>query len=310
MNKYIKGLPYTGSKYKLLDQLLPLFPEDINCFYEPFCGGHNIAQNIKAQSYLLNEKIKLLKLSYEILQFIGVKDLISQLKILIQLYSLNSSNKFAYTELRKNFNDLYKEGFRNKDNDIYFRKSNINNLMALLYHFLLLTFHSFNNQIRFNKNNEFNLPFGYRTFNNKIEENLLQLGTWIENNKHSITYHAKDFDLFIYLLVSQPINSNDFIYLDPPYFNTTATYNENNWTEKHERVLFNWLQYFIDNNIQFGLSNCFINDKPTSYVMEEFIANNNDRIKIHFLNKNYKNCNHQKKQDKIVIEIYITNVGV
>ena len=309
MNKYIKGLPYTGSKYKLLDQLLPLFPKDINCFYEPFTGGHNIAQNIKAKRYLLNEKIEMVRFIYYLLQQRSIKSFIESVKHNIDKYQLNKTNKSQYYYLRSNFNYILKKWYTPIEEHNYYTLPN-SRLEILIIYFFLLVCHSFNNQIRFNKDNEFNLPFGYRTFNNKIEENLLQFGTWINNNKHSITYYAQDFDLFIYLLVSQPINSNDFIYLDPPYYNTTATYNENNWTEEHERVLFNWLQYFIDNNIQFGLSNCFINDKPTSYIMEEFIVNNKDKIKIHYLNKNYKNCNHQKKQDKIVTEIYITNVGV
>ena len=53
-NPYIKSpISYTGGKYKLLPQILPLFPQrEFRVFWENFSGGCNIAQNIKAMSYI------------------------------------------------------------------------------------------------------------------------------------------------------------------------------------------------------------------------------------------------------------------
>ena len=50
-NPYIKSpISYTGGKYKLLPQMLPLFPQrEFRVFWENFSGGCNIAQNIKAK---------------------------------------------------------------------------------------------------------------------------------------------------------------------------------------------------------------------------------------------------------------------
>lgn len=43
MDKFIKSpLNYTGGKYKLLPQILPLFPEGIDNFYDLFTGGANV----------------------------------------------------------------------------------------------------------------------------------------------------------------------------------------------------------------------------------------------------------------------------
>jgi len=42
-NKIIKSpLNYIGGKYKILNQILPLFPENINCFVDLFAGGCNV----------------------------------------------------------------------------------------------------------------------------------------------------------------------------------------------------------------------------------------------------------------------------
>ena len=50
-----KGLPYIGSKFKYLDQILIHFPEDIHSFYEPFCGGMNLTLNVTAKEFFIND---------------------------------------------------------------------------------------------------------------------------------------------------------------------------------------------------------------------------------------------------------------
>ena len=50
MEKYIKSpLNYVGGKYKLLDQIIPLFPSDIDTFVDLFAGGFNVGINVKAK---------------------------------------------------------------------------------------------------------------------------------------------------------------------------------------------------------------------------------------------------------------------
>jgi adenine-specific DNA-methyltransferase len=40
MGNYIKSpLNYVGGKYKLLDEIIPLFPTDIDTFVDVFAGG-------------------------------------------------------------------------------------------------------------------------------------------------------------------------------------------------------------------------------------------------------------------------------
>lgn len=42
-------LNFTGGKYKLLPQLIPIFPDKIETFVDIFCGGCNVALNISAK---------------------------------------------------------------------------------------------------------------------------------------------------------------------------------------------------------------------------------------------------------------------
>ena len=53
-------LNYTGGKFKLLPQILPMFPKNIDNFYDLFCGGANVGANAvskKVHCNDINEKV-------------------------------------------------------------------------------------------------------------------------------------------------------------------------------------------------------------------------------------------------------------
>lgn len=53
---YIKSpLNYVGGKYKLLSQILPLFPKQISTFIDLFSGGANIGINVNADKIIFND---------------------------------------------------------------------------------------------------------------------------------------------------------------------------------------------------------------------------------------------------------------
>ena len=61
----------------------------------------------------------------------------------------------------------------------------------------------------------------------------------------------------------EDLNSNDFVYCDPPYFNSVAAYNEQGgWTEEHERALLANLDELNQRGIRFALSNNLKYDNP------------------------------------------------
>ena len=57
-------LNYTGGKYKLLPQILPLFPEEINTFVDLFTGGCNVAVNVNANKIIANDMSHNIVLNY------------------------------------------------------------------------------------------------------------------------------------------------------------------------------------------------------------------------------------------------------
>ena len=48
-------LNFTGGKYKLLPQLVPLFPDNISTFVDLFCGGCNVGINATAEKIICND---------------------------------------------------------------------------------------------------------------------------------------------------------------------------------------------------------------------------------------------------------------
>ncbi len=88
---------------------------------------------------------------------------------------------------------------------------------------------SFSNQLRWNDQGNFNLPFGKRNYNPSMQKKLLQ---YLERVKvRDLTYTSKDFRDFDY-------SEYDLVIADCPYLNTTASYNEKGgWTLKDSVAL-------------------------------------------------------------------------
>ena len=55
-NTYIKSpLNYVGGKYRLLSQIIPLFPDKIDTFVDLFGGGFNVGINVNANRIIYND---------------------------------------------------------------------------------------------------------------------------------------------------------------------------------------------------------------------------------------------------------------
>jgi len=296
-------LNYTGGKYKLLPQLKKYFPEKIETFYDVFTGGANVGINIEAEKIICIDKEKILIDLYKLFLKQNYTDLIIKLDDIIKNYNLSNSNEKGYEYY--NCDSSKGLGKFNKDNyiklrDIFNSFSNKDDIEYLLVFFTLIMF-SFNNQIRFNKNNELNISVGKRDFNNSLRKKLKEFMERIKNiNIDFINSDFRDIDI-------NKINKNDFVYLDPPYLIANASYNENGlWTKKDEMDLLKFLEKLNKKSIRFALSNVLFHKNKKHIVLEEW-ANKND-FKINYLDFNYKNSNYQIKDKKSkTIEILVTN---
>ena len=279
--KYIKScLNYTGGKYKILPQIMPLFPENINMFVDLFCGGCNVGINVNAKKIVCNDSEKVIVDLYNDWKNGECDELLSILKETISKYELSKTNKKGFEKIRKDYNDGNREWFM----------------------FYAMLMHSFNYQIRFNKNGEYNMPFGKdrSCFNQSTENNFINFVNEIHNK--NIFFTNKDFTE----LKIEKLKEDDFVYCDPPYLITCASYNEKDgWNEIKERQLLKLLDSLNDNNVKFALSNVLENKGKRNDILIEWCKKYN----IHYLNNSYSNCNyHAKDKSKnSTVEVLITN---
>jgi len=275
---------YTGGKFKLLSQILPLFPKDIGTFVDLFTGGGNVAVNVDADRIIANDFSSEVINIYKMFQgFENVDDLISDINDVINKYDLSKTNSEGFLKLRNDYNATH-------NNDKF--KS------ILLY---VLICYSFNNQIRFNSKGEYNMPFGKdrSMFTDRMKGNLINFHKAItEKNIIFTNYDFKEIKI-------DKLSYNDFIYCDPPYLITCASYNERDgWNENEEKSLLSILDRLNDNHIKFALSNVLESKGKANDILIEW----SEKYNVNHLDYTYSNCNYHTK-DKVSKsdEVLITN---
>lgn len=294
-------LNFTGGKYKLLPQLLPLFPDDINTFVDLFCGGCNVALNINAKKIICNDKDDKLIGLFSFFHKQSFNFLFPQIISLINKFNLSDSTKNGYSFYDCNStNGLGKynsEGFKLLKTT--FNTTPIDDKDYYLMLYVLIVF-SFNNQIRFNSKGQFNLPVGKRDFNIQMQDKLKLFLSTIQKRK--ITFKNKDFER----ILPSKLGKEDFVYADPPYLITCATYNEKHWNETEEKRLLLYLDNLSKSGIRFALSNVLSTDNKINTILVNWL-DNNPNYTCHHLNYSYKNSNYHKKNIAKTDEVLITN---
>lgn len=296
-------LNYTGGKFKLLPQILPLFPKNIDIFVDLFCGGANVGINVKSNRTILNDIDDNLTLLFNMFKN-NSKEIIPLIQEIIEEYGLSQSSKYGYDYYNCNSNTGLAP--YNKDKFLKLREDFNNSKDIGYYHYAMLyvlIIYSFNNQIRFNKYGKFNLPVGKRDFNEKMQEKLRKF----INRLQSKNYEFSNID-FRKFDISQ-LNSESFVYADPPYLITCATYNEQDgWNEQKERGLLEFLDKLNENNIKFALSNVLRSKGKENKILIDWTNRNADKYKVIRLNYDYNNANYQtKNKNSVTEEVLIIN---
>ena len=259
-------LNYTGGKYKLLPQILPYFPNDINTFVDLFAGGCNVGINIKANNIICNDINKVVIDLMHDWNRLNSEQALKILEQTINKYNLSKTNEEGFKNIRQDYND------GNKSWNMFYA---------------MLT-NAFNYQIRFSKQGNYNMPFGRNrsSFNPTLKKNFIK---YIDKlNNINISFTNEDFrDLKM-----DSLNNNDFVYCDPPYLISCASYNEQDgWNKDCEKDLLNLLDSLNNKGIKFALSNVLENKGKSNDILKDWCKKYNT---IH-LNNTYGNCNYHAK---------------
>lgn len=295
-NELVKSpLNYTGGKYKLLPQILPLFPDNINTFIDLFSGGCNVGVNINANKVVCNDILTPVINLMNYFKLNTPEQLINNIESIIQNYGLSETSKYGYEYYGCNSNygvSKYNKEKYMKLRDDYNTKDN-----SPLMFYVVLIF-AFNNQIRFNSRGEYKESVNKRDFNDSMKKNLIKFVNKI--NTKNIEFRSIDFRKFDFSKLDQ----NDFVYIDPPYLITLANYNKD-WTENDDRDLLALIDQLNERGIRFAFSNVLESKGKSNEMLKEWCKKYN----VHILNFNYINCNYgTKNRDKTsTIEVLITN---
>lgn len=284
-------LNYTGGKYKLLPQIVPYFPKNINTFVDLFCGGCNVGINIDSKKVIFNDvNTKLIDL-FNTFKNMDKEVVFELIEEIIEKYELSDTRKYGYDKY--NCNSSNGLGSYNKEKFLKLR-SDFNEYKHFDYYksvmlYVVIVF-CFNNQIRFNSKDEFNLPVGKRDFNKNMYKKLddfidrIKLLDCIFTN-----FSFTQFDI-------SKLKKDDFVYIDPPYLITCASYNENGgWGEEQEIKLLQVLDELHKNEIRFALSNVLKSKGKEHKILIDWIEKNSDNYKVVSLDFNYSNSNYQTK---------------
>lgn len=280
---FIKSpMNYTGGKYKLLKDIVPIFPDNIDTFVDLFAGGLNVGINVNANKVIVNDQINYLIDLYKYFNNNTTEIVIRNIENIINEYQLSLTNDDGYNNLRNDYN-------ANPSDEKLF----------------VLVCYAFNHQIRFNNSHQFNTPFGKArsSYNIKIKENLVNFCDKLHNN--NFEFLNKDFNE----LNLDSLGKNDFVYCDPPYLISNGSYNDGkrgfkDWTLTEEKQLLSKLDELNTKEIKFALSNVLIHKGKENIELIEW----SKKYNIHYLDKNYKNCNyHLKDKESKTVEVLITN---
>jgi DNA adenine methylase len=268
-------LKWVGGKTQILDKLIVEFPVNINNYHEIFLGGGSVLLTL-----LTYAKNKIIKINGSVYAY----DLNEPL---IYIYkNIQSKHNELYNEIQKIINEfnLCGDGEVNrtpqnisdaksaKENYYYWIRSKYNNLSpsnkktvvgSALFIFLNKT--CFRGIFRMGPNG-FNVPYGNYTNPEIINKEHLDI---IHELIQNVIFQCADFNTSL-----KTVQSNDYVYLDPPYAPESDTsfvkYTESGFNIDDHKKLFNMIHKLTDSNIKLMLSNSDVNLVRNNFTNKKY----------------------------------------
>jgi DNA adenine methylase Dam len=255
--KFSNPFNWVGSKHRYLKDLFDLLPsaEGLKVL-DPFVGGGDL--------------ISKLNTSWSV-------DAGDCMPEVIALHNAIKENKLTPETIAVEYN---KRGMSKENREAFLKlrdEYNKTKKIELLY--LLMT-NSFNNQLRFNKKGGFNMPFGKgrSSFNPNMKAKLNNYQNSLKGKGvNFINQSYKEFNFLNY----------DLLLIDPPYLNTTATYNESTgWSKSDDLELFNKLDQASEKGVKF----IYFNQIWSKGVRNDGLADWSKKYNVRILKETSSNC--------------------
>ena len=296
-------LNYTGGKFRILPQLIEAFPAEIDTFVDLFCGGGNVGVNMRANHVVMCDSNPQLIDLLRTMRNMEPTEFVAGIDALIAEFGLSESEKNGYDfygcESSAGLAEVNKDGYARLKRRYAELLVGSNEKSLALY---ALVVYAFNNQMRFNRKGEFNLPTGKRDFNAKMRRKVMEFSEAIKADNISLRrMDFKELDV-------AALGPKDIVYADPPYLVTCASYNESGgWTEDNERDLLSLLDRIDKAGSRFALSNVTESKGCRNEILHDWLLRNSDRYRVISVQSDYSNSNYQRKLSGDSNEVLVVN---
>ena len=212
-------LKWVGGKTQILDDVLCLYPREIQSYHEPFLGGGSVLlgllSQIKSGKIKVNGNIYASDLNSNLIALYKnvqehCEDLITVLKVRVDIF-----NKITGTTVNRNAKTL-EEASTSQESFYYFTRYMFNRMtkderasIAGSATFIFLNKTCFRGVYRESKNGGFNVPFGhYKNPGILDEDHMRQVSSLVKD----VVFICQPFSDSL-----AKVSRGDFVYLDPPY---------------------------------------------------------------------------------------------
>lgn len=213
---------------------------------------------------------------------------------------LEGDSSFGRDNLLENIETAFKSAFYTHFRRLYNEREKNEEIREIITPerasaiFYFIREYCYASMFRYNKNGEFNVPYGGMAYNTKAFINKINQ---IENSDFQkyiseTTIYNDDFRVFVDKYVPQ---KGDFIFLDPPYDTEFSEYAKNSFEKNDQARL---AEYLYNTKANFML---VIKDTPYIRSLYE-----NHGFHIYEFNKKYM-VNFQNRNDRDVVHLMITN---
>ncbi len=245
---------YSGSKDKLVPQIIKSLPANVDVFVDAMGGAFNVGANISAVEKVVYNEIN--PFVYGLVNWVintPKDEIIRSVEKKIAEFNMQKSDAKAYKSLRDAYN------------------ANPNPLELFVLHM-----YSFQNMIRFNSKHQFNTPIGVAGYSENMKQRLKDFSA------KAPVVELTNMDYIKIDWSSYP--ENTVFYFDPPYYITSAAYNDGRrgikgWGLNEEVELLNILKMIDNMGYKFILSNVIKHKDKEHTLLIDWIHENNFKIR-------------------------------
>lgn len=245
-------LNYSGSKDGILPLMIPYFPKRITTFVDAMGGAFNVGANISAEEVIYNEYNPRV---FEIIKYLLETDrsaVVNEICMIRDKFSLSKAQKDSYLAARVAYNSA-----------------------PTPQHLFVLQIYAFQNMMRFNRSGGMNTPVG----NNELNEGTISrvLAFRPKAKRYKLiqgSYTDIDYSEF---------DSDSLLYFDPPYFLSTAEYNDGKrglegWDADKEVALLGFLNKLSSQGFRFMLSNLVEHKGRRHHILLDWVEEHGYRM--------------------------------